>query len=454
MTTTAPARPASSPARMSALLSPSVAFLIVWAIVLATWFSVTDTTFTRITGSNRHESATSLTFLGLAIIAFVLGALAAPALFAVSGPARVSALGIRGYDLELIRRAGNVAAGVGAVISVGTLLLGMGQAGGPGAILSALVGGSPARVSDALLSARIQGLTVWVHLSFACATLGTLGALIARDRGLPTRPFRRILIVGFVVALLNGLLLEERLAVFEYIVAGFVTAAGIHAMRGARFLNGPRLVRGLALLALLVAVWQVGEYRRTYVARYGANVEDVPTNHPSASRLGFDQFAAYVLASPNNGMYAVDHYRAQTYAFWSLHGFMTTFLLDSKETPVVGHGIAAIDETLRTIYYPNGPFTTFSLPGYAFLDLTWAGIGLLFWFGVMCGVVHRRFVAGETWAVLVYPFVFVGVIDSYRTMYWTESRVLVPVVLIALTCRALSGRRAMMAHTRLGVKAV
>jgi len=455
MTTAAPAKPASALGRMSPLLSPSVAFVIVWAIVLAVWFSVTDTTFTRITGSSRHESFTSLTFFGLAIAAFVLGALAAPVLFAVSGPARVPALGIRGHDLDLIRRAGNIAAGVGAVITFGTLLLGMGRAGGPGAIVSALFGGGPSRVSDALQSARIQGLTVWVHLSFACAPIGTLGALIARERGLPTWPYKRILVVGLVVALLNGLLFDERLAVFEYVVAASVTAAGVYALRGARLLNGRRLVWAIALLALLVTVWQVGEYRRTYLPRYGTNVENVSTNHPSASRLGFDQLAAYLLASPDNGMYAVDGYRAQTYAFWSLHGFMTTFLLDSKETPVIGHGIAEVDETLRAIYYPNGPFTTFSLPGYAFLDLSWAGLGLLFWFGVMCGVVHRRFVAGEIWAVLVYPFVFVGVIDSYRTMYWSESRVLVPAVLIALTCRALAGRRATMgAGACLGVKAV
>src|SRR5262249_14729510 len=205
-------------------------------------------------------------------------------------------------------------------------------------------------------------------------------------------PYKRILVVGLVVALLNGLLLEERLAVFEYIVAAFVTAAGLHALRGATLFTGRRPVRGLALLAFLVAGWRVGENPRTYVPRYETNAENVPTNHPSASRLAFDQLAAYLLASPNNGMYAVDHYRTQTYAFWSLHGFMTTFLLDSKETPVVGHGIAEVDDTLRAIYYPNGPFTTFSLPGYAFLDLSWAGLGLLFWFGVMCGVVHRRFV--------------------------------------------------------------
>src|SRR5262245_41192109 len=195
MTTDVPAKPASGLRRMSPWLSPSVAFVIVWVVVLAVRFGVTDTTFTRITGSSRHESLTSLTFFGLAIVAFVLGALAAPVLFSVSGPARVPALEIRGHDLSLLRRAGNVAAGVGAVITLGTLLLGMGRAGGPGAIVSALFGGGPARVSDALQSARIQGLTVWVHLSFACAPLGTLGALLARDRGLPTWPYKRILVV-------------------------------------------------------------------------------------------------------------------------------------------------------------------------------------------------------------------------------------------------------------------
>ena len=416
-------------------LSPLRAFLVTWGVVGVVWFSVSNTTFERVTGSSRHSSGTAYAYVAAALAAFALGVLLGPSLFRGRRSARIPVAGLDERALETLRRAGDAAAAVGVAITLGMIGVGTLRAGGISPLFAALRGDEQS--AAIFLSARLQGVSVWVHLTFACATIGSLGIVAARRSGADPAPFRRILLVGFLVDVVNGLVLDERLAIFEYIVAAFVATVGAQALTGRRLFTPRNVRRGLVLVGILVLVWGYGEYRRTYVPRYDRTATTEAVHKPSVARLGFDQFAAYVLSSPNNALYAVDHYRTQTYVFWSLNGVITTFLLDSPSTPIIGQGITRVSEMLKEIYYPNGPFTTFSLPGYAFLDLSWTGIGLLFWFGALCGAVFARFVAGELWAVLIYPFVFVGVVDSYRTMYWTQTRVFVPCFLIALTCRSL-----------------
>jgi hypothetical protein len=67
------------------------------------------------------------------------------------------------------------------------------------------------------------------------------------------------------------------------------------------------------------------------------------------------------------------------------------------------------------------------------MDLSWGGILICFWFGLLLGAVHYRFAAGELWALLIYPLLFVGVLDSWRIFYWSESRMLTCVAFLAVT---------------------
>jgi hypothetical protein len=182
----------------------------------------------------------------------------------------------------------------------------------------------------------------------------------------------------------------------------------------------------MVLLALAGVTWFATEYGRTFLPRY-ADTGDAP----SSFGVGLDQLLAYVVANLNNGMYAVDHAREFTFPFHTLNGVVTTFGLDTPKTPIFGTALVETDRLLRNIY-PEGSFTTVSLPGYAFMELGWGGAVLMYWLGAFVGTVYARFRAGELWAVLIYPLVAVGVIDSFRILYWPQSRMLIAAGVIAM----------------------
>jgi hypothetical protein len=131
-------------------------------------------------------------------------------------------------------------------------------------------------------------------------------------------------------------------------------------------------------------------------------------------------------------MYAVDHLESRQYVFNSLSAAFTASGLDSDDTPIVGPGNAERTALLNDLYPDDNPLTTFSLPGVAFADVGWGGIVLLFWLGAAIGAVHARFRHGELWAILVYALCVVGILDSFRILYWGRTEMVVPTVAIML----------------------
>jgi hypothetical protein len=421
------------------LLAPGFAFAAVWTGVLLIWISVSSSTFARTTGSERYESTRALSYMGLALALFVVGTSAARVLFPSIATRSREQGGLNAEALRYLRGSATLAAGIAALVTLAMLGTAAAAAGGPSRLVSLFLAQSS--WSDIyqtyFAGTHIQGLAVWVHLNLAAAPLATIGIIASRAEGISPRPFQRILILSGVVALVNGLVIQERIAIFEFVVAASVAAVGYSRVIG-RPLSTPRLLRRTGVVvAMLVAVWLIGEYGRTYLPRYGPNVQNAAAHHPTLTQTAFDQFSAYVLSNPNNALYAVDHYRSPSYVYWSLNGVVTTLGLDRTDAPLFGKSSTALNNTLHELYGSNGPFTTVSLPGYAFLDLSWVGLALMFWFGVICGVCYTRFCAGTLWALLVYPLVLIGVIDSYRILYWTESRMLIPAIFLMVISRRI-----------------
>jgi hypothetical protein len=264
-----------------------------------------------------------------------------------------------------------------------------------------------------------------------------------------------ILVFGLLLSLLISLFFAERLIAFAYVVASAV--AGTAASRARRG-PGSRLARRtklqlLAVGGLIVAFWVASEFSRTYLATRESTTPVGVTDVGAGTPLAAQRFLAYVITSTNNGMYFVDHLESRQYVYHSMSALFTAVGWDDEEAPFVGRGNEEHNALLNDLYPDNNPLTTFSLPGTAFSDLGWAGIALLFWIGAAIGAVYARFRRGELWAVLVYALCVVGILDSFRIMYWSRTEMVVPTLAIVLVMTSVyaaarqdPGPRARIAH--------
>jgi oligosaccharide repeat unit polymerase len=413
----------------SRLLHPGTIFVLVWVVAFLIWALVPDADFLRLTGTPRFVSPSGLLYFALALGAFLLGCFSGPVLLGATRPARAPLSWDRVDLIGVLRGGATVALAIGLLASAILLYRASEFAGGFGSLVGQLLGGVPVSylTESYFIPARISGLTTWVHFNTAVAPLATLGWMLASRNGQRTTLFRVAIALAFGNAVLLAVTQSERLGLYEFIVAVALTYLCARSATGEGVRQSRRIVGViLLLLGLAAAAWFITEYGRTFLPRYVNTI-----GAPSASGVALDQLIAYVITNLNNGMYAVDHAREFTFPFHSLHGLMTTFGLDTPSTPIFGAAVNETNRLLRNIY-PAGSFTTFSLPGYAFMELGWGGAVLLFWFGALVGIVHARFRAGELWAILIYPLVAVGVIDSFRILYWPQSRLLIAAGAIAI----------------------
>jgi hypothetical protein len=419
------------------LLHPGVTFLLLWTAVLSAWLITPASRFFRLTQSEKYVSASSIAFFLLAITAFALGTFVGPSMFRCEGSARVTPSKLSSDAVNALARATEVIFAIAVVASAYLIVAGAQRAGGFSALLNQIAGGTAwtSLAANYFKPAKITFITVWLHLIVAVAPLSSVTAAIAR--GATKRRHLWMLALGFVIALTLSFAFAERLIAFAYAVSAAVAWAAAR-----RFLApnqsaplGRNLVRGLLIGLLLTGFWVLSEFSRTYLATRQSTTPVGVTDVAAETPLAADRFLAYVITSTNNGMYAVDHVEDYSYIRSSLSAVVTTLGWETDHAPVVGAGNADADRILDELYPYHDPLTTFSLPGFAFMDLGWSGVMLVFWFGAATGAVFARFVRGELWALLVYPLCVAGILDSYRIVYWTDTHMVVPVLGIVLAMR-------------------
>lgn len=418
-------------------LHPVWIFGSLWLLVFLVWGLMPEDMFREVAKSDRYFSVTSLSYFMLAIFMMFAGIYIGPALFKTGGEPRIK-LGVESdATLRIIQR------GMFFALTVGTTIIGLIlaratlNAGGPSQLVGQLFSGASwSHVSELYFEpARIQGLTVWVQLNFAVAPLGVLGMLMAQRRRLSQRPYQFALGLAFLNTLVLTFVMTDRLASYEFLVAAGVTwAGGIAARRISVPFARVATFAGVVILAFSL-VWMLSEFGRTYLARFGPDVSLERrialsrADDPGSGTLATNQFLAYLVSGLNNGMYTVDHFDEHTLVFRSAKGIFTTFQIEDSESSPFIPGLAQASQVLDDIY-DGETFTVFSAPGYAFMDLSWGGAVILFWFGVGIGAVYTRFRSGEMWGLAIYPILVVGLLDSFRTFYWSESRAMVPVAFI------------------------
>jgi hypothetical protein len=321
-------------------------------------------------------------------------------------------------------------------VIVGGYVIGSGvmAAGGPFSFARLVLDGTPwsTLTYTYFEPNQLHGFTIWVALLPALAAVTKLGQHSSTP-SLSGR-YRLYYWMGLILALVLAAVLSDRLIAYEYLVVGGIVGAVSRWNLSRPQPPIGRAVRVIGLVMLVIGVWSASEYGRTFLPQHGPAAEGDSTSAAASDVVG-DRFVAYVVSNPNNALYAVDSASERTFPFRSVNALFASIGVDS---PIwLGEAEAAEPSRLLEEIYRSDRLTTYSAPGYLFLDAGWGGIVLFGAFGAAIGATFQRLRRGALWAFLLYPLLFVGVLDSFRILYWPLTRCVVPAIALVLVARSV-----------------
>jgi oligosaccharide repeat unit polymerase len=263
---------------------------------------------------------------------------------------------------------------------------------------------------------------------FGCATL-ILGAIIGFFKG--WRLVRFKLGVLLFLALIRAMLNSERFALIELVVPFLIALlapkylGSPHLSRRARLLLNLAPVIGLAALFLLFTSF---EYLRSW------------SNYYEGREQGFLEFGSmrllgYYVTSFNNGAYFLNRLDPLSAPYFTMH-FLWTFPL-SRPALMRLFPNPLLDTSDRWFYFPfldseaNLEFNSADGMLFPLMDFGIAG-GLIYWFaaGLACGVIYQFYLQGRISGLLLYPLLYLGLMELPLSLYWSEGRAVFPQILL------------------------
>jgi oligosaccharide repeat unit polymerase len=385
-------------------------YVPLFALFLITKPSVFSSEFSVV----KAENLAGLSYLTLALLAFLFGALAgmrfvrrgtkSEGIAAASEDDNVHEQLLRGLRVALLLSIAAYVAwfGLGAV-----------RAGGVGALISQWLA-SPEQVKAGALR-TIPGVTTLTQLSVAAVPLAVTFGLLKRRGVMP------LVIVIFVLAFVRSFVFSERLAILELVVPIIYLALSKRVVEVHKAVL-VALASGVAVLGLFTAT----EARRSYVY----------TQNLSATRVTA-RFFGYYLTSENNAVVVVNSYPAATplantgEMFWQFplvtHSRVDhvpvfgTFSLRYQD--LFGKDPAQFWQQAFPEHGLSYEYNVFTTPGFLAADFGWAGLVGVALLGLYSGVLYKRARVSRFHRAL-YALWLVGLLEFMRIMYFFDTRAL------------------------------
>jgi oligosaccharide repeat unit polymerase len=268
----------------------------------------------------------------------------------------------------------------------------------------------------------IPGLTTLTQVGIASVVVSSL--LLAQQRS-RTQLVRIAVVIGLAIP--RAFLLTERLAILELVVPVIV----VLAMRASGTASGRRRVAAVPLVfaPLVAAIFAAFEYSRSWVFFR-------QTSDSSFLRFALERLIGYYATSLNNGALELAYNRYPgrlpyeiAGAFWTAPGIDNAQLYQR----LTGHDNPAFYKQILE-QHGTPEFNNSSGLAAPFVDLGPAG-GLVYLLvaGVVIGLLHRAFLETRAVGLLIYPVIFLGVVELPRYLAWSQGRVFPTfVVLIGL----------------------
>ena len=264
----------------------------------------------------------------------------------------------------------------------------------------------------------VGGITTLTEFGSAAAIFGALlGANIGWSK------VRTRLGLIFFLAVLRALMNSERFAIIELVVPFFI--ALLPSLEPS-FRRTGAIVRGLihgapviGAIGLLV-IFTGFEYFRSWSNYYAGRDQGLLT-------FGMLRLLGYYVTSFNNGAYFLGRLNPLNAPYFTLH-FLWGFPLSS---PVIKRLFPdpLLDSTDKWFYFPfldsdaNLEFNNADGMMFPLMDYGVAG-GLLYWFAIAlaCGVLYHLYRRKTALGLMVYPIVYLGLLEVPLALYWGEGR--------------------------------
>jgi oligosaccharide repeat unit polymerase len=264
----------------------------------------------------------------------------------------------------------------------------------------------------------VGGITTLTQFGTAAMIFG---AIIGQSRG--WRPVRLKVGIVFLFAAVRAILNSERFAMIELVVPFLLTYLAL------RYFGDPdvnRRIRFLVRFAPVIGVVALFflftgmEYFRSWTNYYAGR--DLSLWEFGAMRL-----LGYYVTSFSNGGYLLRQLETLNAPYFTLH-FLWGFPLTG---PLVKRVFSnpILESADKWFYFPflesgaNIEFNNADGILFPLMDFGTAG-GLLYWLamGLICGAVYQSFRRRDLTGLLLYPVLFLGLMEVPLALFWSEGR--------------------------------
>jgi hypothetical protein len=264
----------------------------------------------------------------------------------------------------------------------------------------------------------VPGITTLTQLEMGLCLLGTL---LGFRFGWKKNFWRLVppMAFVFVLAALRAHFRDERVALLEMIIP--MAILSIALVETPRW---PRYVRRLLACAPFVAplglyiFFSAAEYSRSWVNYYQGRSES------SFLWFSFTRLAGYYVTALNNGAAFVQTIGQYAVPFHSMEWFWKFPLIKeyfkyktlSNAEPWDDYKDLLKQKLNPELNNPSGIFVIQLDYGYL------GGIGVWCFFGAVAMLLYRSFMKGSLTGLFLYPFFYIGLLESPRILYWTGAR--------------------------------
>ena len=255
-----------------------------------------------------------------------------------------------------------------------------------------------------------------------------LGAILAFGQGWKTVRWKLGTVLG--LAVVRALLNSERFALIELVVPFMVCCIALLPRMSSLARLAINLAPPVGLIVLFI-LFTGFEYFRSWTNYYAGR--DLSLWEFGAMRL-----LGYYVTSFNNGAYFLNRLDPLNAPYFTFH-FLWGFPLSS---PVIKRLFPnpLLDSADKWFYFPflesdaNVEFNNADGMLFPLMDYGIAG-GLIYWFviGVLCGLIYDAYRRKTLSGLLLYPMIFLGLLELPLALYWGEGRAFPSICLLAAT---------------------